>query len=87
MPKLFTFCEKIVAVSLDVGKAVLFPDHDFRKTLDAASHNQIRDMDKTDEPQGGKTTVWTICVPQGMEQTLVQFSIVMNTEWDEVYSQ
>lgn len=63
MSKLFPFCEKVVAVSLDVGKTVMFPDHDFRKTLDAASHSRIGDMDNTDEPKGGKTAVWTICVP------------------------
>lgn len=81
VPKLFPFCEKVVAVSLDVGKAVLFSDHYFRKTLDAASHSQTRDMDKTDEPKGGKTTIWIICVLQGMEQRLVQFSTVTNPEW------
>lgn len=54
VPKLFAFCDKVVAVSLDVGKAVLFPDHDFRKTLNAVFHSQIRDMDKTDDPKGGK---------------------------------
>lgn len=39
MPKLFAFCEKVVAASLDEGKAVLFPDDDFVKTLDAVSHS------------------------------------------------
>lgn len=44
-------------------------------------------MDKIDEPKDGKTTVWTISVPQGMEQRLVLFSIVMNPEWDGVHPQ
>lgn len=55
MPKLFAFFEKVVTVPLDVGKAVLFLDHDFRKTLDAVSDSQIRDMHKTDDSKGGKT--------------------------------
>lgn len=88
MPKLFAFYEKVVAVSLDEGKAVLFPDHDFRKTLKCGlSQPNQGYMDKTDEPKDGKTTVWTIYVPQGMEQRLVLFSIVMNPEWDGVHPQ
>lgn len=87
VPKLFSFREEIVAVSLGVGQAVLFSGHNFRKTLDAVSHSQIRDMDKTDEPKAGKTTVRTTCVLQGMEQRLVQFSIGMNPEWNKVHSQ
>lgn len=88
MLKLFAFCEKVVVVSLDQGKAVLFPDHGFRKTLDAVCHSPNQGyVDKIDEPKDGKTSVWTIYVPQGMEQRLVLFSIVMNPEWDGVHPQ
>lgn len=65
MPKLFAFCEKVVAVSLDVGKAVLVPDQDFRKTLNAVFHSQIRDMDKTDDPEGGKKMSGTFVFLKG----------------------
>lgn len=50
--KLFAFCEKVVVVSLDQGKAVLFPDHGFRKTLDAVCHSPNQGyVDKIDEPK------------------------------------